>query len=106
VSCRIFVHTYSSETVRKVGIPPTQLVDRSYPAYIRAHPRVPVSHLFCPSPSEGTEEMKNKSLAGRGVGRLSMNNPPTALVGFPQLFAESLTRWVCAKTCRAFQFNS
>jgi hypothetical protein len=38
-------------------------------------------HLFSPLAREGTEEMTNGDL-GPALCRLSMNDPPTALVGF------------------------
>jgi hypothetical protein len=71
-------------------IPPTQLVDRSYSAYTRGrtpvrNPTNAVGGSFIPSLGHNAYSLSSgpgRQWQAPSLRRLSLNNPPTALVGF------------------------
>ena len=64
-------------------IPPAQLVDRSYSAYKKGRARFSSCFLVrAPLGREGRTNEETPEPVRRRCCRLSMNNPPTALVGF------------------------
>ncbi len=68
------------------SIPTTQLVVRSYPTYKEARPGSPVSLARAALATRGPRERERETTL-RSCRRLSMNNPPTALVEFDGPFA-------------------